>query len=136
MQSGRGGATGEAIRSPAITTLIDDTTLDASTTSENSSKVDCDSWKRFLLFLNVDSTNTPTTVQFIVQFSDDGGTTWYSYRQGLFASLYYEDQDTASGITECFSGECAGRDFRLRVVATGTDATNTFTVTAKVAFYS
>lgn len=123
-------------RSTTITTLIDGTVFNDVTTSENSAKVDTDDYRKFLLFLDVDSTGTPTTVQFIVQFSDDGGTTWYDYKQSLFASLYYEDQDTASGITECFSGECAGRDFRLRVVATGTDATNTFTVTAKVEFYS
>lgn len=131
-----GSFTGKALRSPTITTLIDAATYDDSTTSENSAAQDTDEYRKFLLFLDVDSANTPTTVQFIVQFSDDGGTTWYDYKQGLFTSLYYEDQDTASGITECFSGECAGRDFRLRVVATGTDATNTFTVTAKVEFYS
>lgn len=123
-------------RSSSLTTLIDGTVFDDDPTSENSSNVDTDNFRKFTLYLNVDSTDTPTTVQFIVQFSDDGGTTYYDYKQGLFASLYYEDADTASGITECFSGDCAGRDFRLRVVAVGTDATHKFTVTAKVEFWS
>ncbi len=128
---------GKAIRSSVFTTLIDDTTFDDTTTSENSAKVDCDQWKKFTLYLDVDSAGVGVhIIQFVPQFSDDGGTTWYTYKQGFFASLYYEDQDTADGITECFSGDCAGRDFRLRVVATGTSATLTFTVTAKVEFWS
>lgn len=126
----------DLVRSNTITTLIDGEVFDDSQTSYNSSAVSVDDYKHFLLYLDVDSTLAPTTIQFIVQFSDDGGTTWYDYKQGLFASLFYEDQDTASGIKECFSGECAGRDFRLRAVATGTDATNKFTVTAKVGFYA
>lgn len=126
----------KARRSSAITTLINNVTFNNTTTSYNSSGVDTADFKRFLLFLNVKSAGTPTYIQFIVQFSDDGGTTWYDYKQGLFASLFYEDQDTAGGISECFSGECAGRDFRLRAVATGTTASDTFTVTAKAEFYA
>lgn len=123
-------------RRSSIATLIDGVVFDADPTSYNSEKQDCDHYRRFLLFLNIDSTNTPTTIQFIPQFSDDGGTTWYDYVQGIFASMFYEDTDVASGIKECFSGECAGRDFRLRAVAVGTDGTNTFTVTAKIAFFN
>lgn len=125
-----------AARSGAITTLVNAQVFDNVQTAYNSAAVATDPWRHFLLFLDVDSTATPTDIQFIVQFSDDNGTTWYSYKQGLFASLFYEDQDTASGIFECFSGEVAGRDMRLRVVATGTTAANKFTVTAKVEFYA
>ena len=124
-------------RRSVVTTLIDAVTFDATTTSKNSDKLDVDEWEHFLLFLDVDSTGTGDhIIQFIPQFSDDGGTTWYSYKQGLFASLFYEDVDTASGIKECFSGEVAGRDFRLRAVATTTSSSLKFTVTAKVEFYS
>lgn len=117
-----------------ITTLLSAQSFDATTTSKNSSSVDCSRWRKFLLYLNVDSTLTPTDIRFIPQFSDDAGTTWFDYKQGLFASLYYEDADTASGITECFSGDVVGRLFRLRAVATGTSAANKFTVTATVEF--
>lgn len=123
-------------RSSAITTLVSAQVFDDVQTAYNSAAVDCSAFRHFLLFLDVDSTVTPTDIQFIVQFSDDDGTTWYSYKQNLFASLFYEDQDTASGIKECFSGEVAGRDMRLRVVATGTTSANKFTVTAKVEFYA
>ena len=126
----------QAIRSSAITTLVDGEVFDDAQTVYSSAAVGCHGFRRFLLFLNVDSTSTPTDIQFIVQFSDDGGTTWYSFLQGLFASLFYEDVATASGITECFSGEVAGRDVRLRVVATGTTAVNKFMVTAAIEFYA
>ena len=128
---------GQALRVPALTTLVNAQVFDDVQTAYNSAKVDVDQWKHFLLYLDVDSTGTGDhIIQFIPQFSDDGGTTWYSWKQGLFASLFYEDVDTASGIKECFSGEVAGRDMRLRVVATTTSATLKFTVTAKVEFYA
>ena len=126
-----------ARRSTAITTLVNAQVFDDTQTSYNSANVDCDDHKHFLLHLDVDSTGTGDhIIQFVPQFSDDGGTTWYSYKQGLFASLFYEDVDTASGIKECFSGDVAGRDMRLRVVATDTSATLKFTVTVKVEFYA
>lgn len=103
-------------------------------TALNSPAYDTYTRRKFLLFLDIDSTLAPTTIQFIPQFSDDSGTDWFDYKQGLFASLFYEDTDTASGIKECFSGDCAGELFRLRVVAVGTDGTNLFTVTARVSF--
>ena len=127
----------QAIRSSGITTLINAITLDDDPTTYNSTGVKCHGFRRFLLFLDVDSTGTGDhVVQFVVQFSDDGGTTWYSYKQALFTSLFYEDQDTASGVKECFSGEVAGRDMRLRAVGTLTSTTLKFTVTAKVEFYA
>lgn len=120
-----------------IITLINAVVFNAVTTTVSSNPVACDLFKKFMLFLNVVSTLTPTTIQFRVEFSDDGGTTWFQYKQGLFASLFYEDQDTATpGLQECFDGEAGGRLFRLTAVATGTSAVNLFTVTARVAFYN
>lgn len=120
----------------AIITLIDGVTFNNTTTASNSNAQDCYSYRYFLLYLNIDSTNAPTDIQFLIQYSDDGGTTWYDYRQGLFASLFYEDTVVAAGILECFSGEVMGRTIRLRVVATGTTSTATFLVTAKIEFRS
>lgn len=122
-------------RSPLVTTLLNAVVFNAATTNQNSAQVDVEPYRRFTLYLQVDSTLAPTTIQFLVQFSPDGGTTWHTYKQGLFASLFYEDTDVASTVYECFSGECAGRLFRLRAVAVGTDATNLFTVTAKAEFF-
>lgn len=126
------GGQARAIRRREIVTAIDGVVLDDDPTSTNSSTISADPWTDFLLMLSVLSSGTPTTVQFLVQFSDDVGTTWYTYKQGVFASLYYEDGDTASVVTECFSGKVHGRDMRVRAVGVGTDGSNTFTITAKV----
>lgn len=125
-----------AKRRRALITAIDAIRIDDDPTSYNSATIEADLWQNFLLYLDIDSTLSPTTLQVIVQFSDDGGTTWYSYFQDLFASLFYEDTDTASGITECFSGQVQGRDMRVRIVGVGTDATNYFDVTAKVELWA
>lgn len=125
-----------AIRRREIVTAIDGIVLDDDPTSYNSAAIEADPWTNFLLFLSVLSSGTPTTVQFVVQFSDDGGTTWYDYVQGLFASLFYEDTDTASVLTECFSGKVHGHDMRVRAVGTGTDGTDKFTISAKVELWS
>jgi len=116
--------------------MIDAVVLDDDPTSYNSDAVAVDPWTDFLLMLSVLSGGTPTTVQFILQFSDDGGTTWYDYKQGLFAALFYEDADTVSVVEECFSGRVHGRDMRLRAVGTGTGASDTFTITATLELWS
>lgn len=132
---GFGNLSPRAIRS-AVATLLDAVVFNAVTTTYSSAAQAVGQYRRFLLYLDIDSTLAPTDVRFIVEFSPDGGTTWHEYRQGLFAALYYEDVDTAAGLKVCFSGECAGRTFRLRVVATGTTATALFTVTAKAEFFT
>jgi len=126
----------QLLRSPTVVTLINGIVFDDDPTAYNSASVDTAPYRRFLLYLQILSTATPTDIRFIVQFSDDVGTTWWMYKQGLFASLYFEDQDTASVVNECFGGDVEGRLFRLRAVATGTTATNKFTVTAKVEFWT
>lgn len=123
-------------RSAEIVTLLDNVELNNTTTAVNSESVAVGKFRRFLLYLEVESSGTPTTVQFIVQFQGRPGGKWHDYKQGPFASLYYEDQDTADGVAECFSGEVAGRSMRVRAVGTGTSATNTFTVSAAVEFYA
>lgn len=130
-----GNISPRAIRS-AVVTLLDAVVFNDVTTTDQSAAQDVRQYRGFTLYLNIDSTLAPTDIRFIVEFSPDGGTTWHEYRQGPFASLYYEDQDTASGLLVCLSGDCAGRTFRLRAVATGTSATALFTATAQAEFYT
>ena len=114
--------------------LLDAVLFNDSLTSQNSAAIDCSGFRRFRLILTMVSDNTPTDIQFIPQFSNDGGVTFHSFLQGLFASLFFEDTVMSSEITEVYSGEVNGSSFRLRVVATGTTATSTFKVTARVEF--
>ena len=51
---------------------------------------------------NVDSTGAPTDMRVRVQFSKDEGLTWGDFEEGLWASLYWEDADTATRIRKMF----------------------------------
>ena len=127
--------TGQVSRSP-VTTLLDGVVFNDVLSSQNSGQVDCAGFREFVLYLTMLSASTPTDIQFIPQFSNDGGTTWFSYLQGPWASMFFEDAVMSSEITEAYSGLVVGRLFRLRAVATGTTSSATFTVTASVEFRS
>lgn len=120
------------ISEDAWTTLIDDQRLDDAPTSYDSAALDVDGWSAVWILVDIDSTLSPTNIRILAQFSDDGGSTWWDFVEGLWASLYWEDVDTASGIKEVFLLPCGGiDDIRIRAIGTGTDATNYFDVTVK-----
>ena len=118
------------VRSEEQLRLINQLLLNAVVTSHNSDGILCGAFRKFALHVRVKSDGTPTTVQFIVQFLNEVDGLWSTYKQGLFASLFYEDADTATEVQECFTGDVSGRQMRVRVVGVGTDAANTFTVSA------
>jgi hypothetical protein len=77
----------------------------------------------------VDSTGAPTDVRILVQFSHDEGTTWWDFEEGLWASMFWEDADTASGIHKTYLLPCGGQNLmRFRTIGTGTGAGATFAV--------
>ena len=121
------------ITEAAWTTIIDAVRIDDDPTSFNSAAHDVDGWSAVWLLIDIDSTLTPTHLRVLVQFSDDGGTTWWDFEEGLWASLGWEDVGTGGGINKAFLLPCSGiDDIRIRVVGTGTNATNYFDVTVKV----
>jgi len=116
----------------AWTTLIDAVRLDDAPTFYNSAALYIEGYSMVALLVSIDSTLAPTDVRLLAQFSDDGGTTWWDFEEGLWASLYWEDTATATEIHKAFVLPVAGFDHvRIRAVATGTDATNYFDVTVK-----
>lgn len=107
--------------------------LDDDPTSYNSAAIDVSDWSALWVLIEIDSTLAPTNVRILPQFTPDSGVTWYDFEEGLWASLYWEDTDTASGIHKAFLLPCGGIDLvRFRAVATGTDATNYFDVTVMI----
>ena len=118
------------VRSEEQLRLINQLLLNAVVTSYNSDGILCGAFRKFALHVRVKSDGTPTTVQFIVQFLNESDGLWSTYKQGVFASLFYEDTDTATEVRECFIGDVLGRQMRICVVGTGTDAANTFMVSA------
>jgi len=123
-------------RSREIIRLLDAITLDDNPTTINSDAVECSAFRNFSLIIDVDSTGAPTTVQFIVEFLNPDTSNWHVYKQGVFASLIYEDTDTATEIHEMFSGVVAGRSMRVRVVAVGSTSSATFKVSVSADFWS
>jgi len=105
------------------------------TNARYSDPITCLAFSKFLLLLYIDSTLTPTDVHIEVEFLDQHTGKWYSYKQGVYASLYYEDSDTASGIYECFMGECSGRAMRLKITGSGTTSSAYFTISASVELF-
>ncbi len=113
-------------------TLIDNELI---TDTYTSSSIRTEDYRNFVLYLNIDSTGTPTDILFHVDFSDDN-TTWYKLTDHWYGDLRYEDTATADGITESMGYYIQGRYVRLRAVVTGGGAAAYFTVTAKMEFFN
>ena len=110
------------------TTAID-TELSNAPTQYTSIAYDISTTTGAWVLIYIDSTNVPTDVRIQAQFSHDGGVTWWCYEEGLWASLIWEDTDTATGIRLTYLLPCGGQDtLRFRAVGTGTTAANRFTV--------
>lgn len=107
-----------------------------STNPVYSEAVHCGAYRHFRLSLDIDSTSTPTDLRIEVLFLEEQTGKWFTYKQGFFASLYYEDTDVASGVQECFSGDCSGRAMRIKLTGSGTTSSAFFTVSAAVEFWN
>lgn len=119
-----GDLTKQAVSTPVVAVVFD-----SAAEAYTSAAVDCSGYRKFLLEMNVDVTLVPTDLNIQVQFSDDNST-FYNYMNGPFGSLLYED--SAGDKLECVSGECLAQYIRLYVLSSGCDATNKFTLTAKL----
>jgi hypothetical protein len=106
------------------------------TTEQVSDPVVCEAFRKFAIFLGINSTSTPTTLQVKIQFLDRWTGQWHTYKQGPFASFFWEDADTADGIYEMFSGDVAGRAMRVTLTGIGTSGSAYFTVDVAVEFWN
>ena len=121
------------VRSEDIVQLFDNKAV-VNTTEQLSDALPCREFREFLLYLKIDSTGSPTTLRIKLQYLDPWSSTWHTYKQGLFASLFYEDTDVASIIAECFSGEVMGREMRLTLTGVGTTGSAYFTTSIAIEF--
>lgn len=131
---GPGGEMAEVVTEAVWTILMNAQIFDNVTTEVDSDSHDIDSWGALWALIFIESANAPTNVRILAQWSHDGGTTWWDFEEGLWASLMWEDVDTGTpGVYKAFLLPCGGIDLiRFRVVATGTAAADTFTVTIRV----
>ena len=120
----------------AWATLINAIRLDDDPTSYSSAAQDSDGYAGAWVLIDIDSTLAPTDIRILAQWSHDGGTTWWDFVEGLWASLYWEDTATAAGILQAFNLPLGGIDtWRIRAIGTGTDANNYFDVTVLARCY-
>ena len=112
--------------------LIDDTV------ARVSNAVECAPFRKFGLYVHVEFDGTADTINLHieVEFLDRWTGQWYSYKQGLFAALYYEDTDTADGIWECFQSDVLGRAMRVKLTGIGVATANHFHVSIAVDFWN
>ncbi len=121
------------VRSGEIIQLFDKLVV-ADTVARNSDGVVCQAFRRFLIYIKLLGATTTPTIRYEVQFLDRWTGQWCTYKQGLFASLYFHDATNVVNVNECFEGECMGREFRVRITGTDTTGTHYFTTSVGVEF--
>lgn len=117
-------------------TLFDAEVFNGGAETANSDAQKTSNYRKFALFVEIAATGSyvDEKLTFRIQFSPDGGTTWHTLQNDPFASYMFTlDQGT---IEEVIVGPVAGEDMRLQIEGEGTDASNYFTVTVKLALYS
>jgi len=108
--------------------FVDNITFNDDPTTYTSDGIDVSAYREFLLLLDVAVTLATNDIVIRVQFSDDD-LTYYTYMNGPFGDLRYED--TAGAKTEVIHGKCVAPYMRIYVVARGTDASKYFILTVK-----
>ena len=126
----------EALYRPKTMIQLFDGLIVNDTVVRISDGIECGAFRKFGLYLKLLSTSTPTTLQIKVEFLDRWSGQWCQYKQGPFASLFYEDSDLTSVIGECFTGDVLGRALRVTMVSVGGTSTKYFTVSVGVDFWN
>lgn len=103
------------------------TTYNNTTTTETSQEIDISTYRYATLVFTLDSTNTPTDIEFSVEISADGTNFFKMINNGV-GHWVYDDTICATAINEGYTFPIAAQLIRIRVVALGTSASNTFEV--------
>ena len=122
----------DLIRRKNSTTLINNHQIQ---TTYTSSSVVTEFYRNFVLYLDLLSTGQPTDILFDVEFSDDNSN-WYKLTDWWYGDLRYITAQTTTRIKESMGYYIQGRYVRLKATVTGGDATNYFTITAKMEFFN
>lgn len=100
-------------------------------TSYTSASFDARIFYEGLLEIDLACANAPTDIVIILEFSHDNAN-WYQFMRDAWGDFRYED--TACPNAESFDFPVKAGYVRIRAVATGTDAVNTFTLSARGVF--
>ena len=122
-------AAAEALTMEGKATPVDAEVFNDSQSEYTSAAINSTGFRQFLLRIILTVVGAPTTIKINVQFSQ-AGSTFENYVRGPFGSLMYED--TAGAKSECIDGPIVGDQMKINVVAVGTTADATFTLTCKL----
>lgn len=108
-------------------------TYDNTITTNVTSSFECWNYRYACLSYELDKANAPTDLLFEVEVTLDG-TNYSVLTNGPLGSLLYDDTAVDSGIEESIMFPIAANSMRVRVTATGTDVSNTFTISNAVLY--
>jgi hypothetical protein len=115
----------------AITQLVNAQVYNNVTTTTSSASFDLTQYRYAVMYFIITKANTPTDIQMILEFTPDAGATWCIWSVDQWTDLRYAAAQVP--LNEAIPlNHVVGKTMRLRVVATGTTATITFTLTAYV----
>lgn len=113
--------------------------IDDDPTAINSNPFFCSGWAGVWVDVFIDSTGAPTNLRLIARGAGAIGgdpNEWFDFLEGFWASLYWEDADTASGVRQRFNLPLgAWRALQFRLVGIGTGAQAYFDVAIHVTPY-
>jgi hypothetical protein len=123
-------------RSREIVVVLDQVIVNA-TTERISRALGVGAFRHFTLYLRIGSTGSGShIVQVIPQFLEPRSGIWHDFRQGIFASLVFEDTVHATERQYVYRGDNLGREMRVRLEGTNTTGSLYFTVSAAVELYN
>jgi len=128
----------EVIYRPEDQLALFDRKLINDTIVETSDGIECAPFRKFGLYCAIKFDGTADTINLHVEveFLDRWTGQWYTYKQGLFAALFWEEVDTKDGIYEAFVGDVMGRAMRVKLTGIGVSAANYFTVSIGTDFWN
>src|SRR3989344_3963338 len=97
------------------------------TTNATSQSIDCSQYRQATLGFDLTKNGTPVDITIIVEISLNG-TTYAQLTNGPLSKWIYDDTAVTGGIQRSFTFTIACQKIRVKVVATGTTAVNTFTM--------
>lgn len=103
------------------------TTYNNTTTTQTSDTIECWNYRQATLSFEITKTNAPTDITFEIETSMDG-TNFSKNSTGPLGLIIYDDVVVGSGIKRNITFPIAANDMRVKVTATGTTASATFTV--------
>lgn len=116
------------IEATSVTLTALNTTYNNTTTSANSADQTGTGYTTAFFRFTLAAANTPTTIQFILQ--EKSGSNYFDVNVGIWARLIFEDTAHTSSKNYSFPFIIpSSGTFRIRAVAVGTTASNTFTIT-------